>query len=568
MHSQLDDSMTRPSLRAVHTSAVRRHLTAAHDDRGSIVMVMLILIASSILVLMVAGIAISQQVVAEHTVQRNDALEAAEAGLDTAVGELRSANNGVGNGEVEDLPCTSTDGFSLTGYLGGTSTASYTATVSYYQSVEPTKTNIASGAAQAISCYTAVTPSYPDAVPYYAVIESVGQDPNVGPIGAPSRTIQEIYAFHDTNLNVADGVIEDFNYAVDDLCIADITAWNNNTNPAVGDSLGVEKCATAGDPDQTWQYEQNFTLEFTSTATSSTPLCVQSNLTNDTISMQKCANPVTSNQQWGINDSGEYEPVSSTGGAASQNVCINEESNSAGSTLDLATCSAGFSDEQTWQPTPAVGPGDAGTATQQFVNYLEFGNCLDVTNQSVSSSYLIDYMCKQFPDGAEWTPQSGTNPYDPTWNQRWSQLDVTYAGNSNSYVELQTNNQPANSPNTLYCLFSPDNITDGTTDPSGSNPSWLIVKQCPSLQSGNTVPTGDQGFLWSVNNSSTYNVTDYWDNCMTADTADQQVPGGGSSFSTITVAQCSSSAAQEWNAPASLSSSGVSNMYEPTVSGN
>ena len=149
-----------------------------------------------------------------------------------------------------------------------------------------------------------------------------------------------------------------------------------------------------------------------------------------------------------------------------------------------------------------------------------------------------------------------------------AQLDVTYAGNSNSYVELQTNNQPANNPNTLYCLYSPDNITDGTTDPSGSNPSWVIVKQCPSLQSGNKVPTGDQGFLWNVNNSTSYNVTDFWNECMTADTADQQVPGGGSSFSTITVAQCSSSAAQEWNAPASLSSSGVSNMYEPSVSGN
>jgi Tfp pilus assembly protein PilX len=563
----MDVGMTRRHLRPAHKDPARR-VDRAHDDRGSIVLVLLIIIASSILVLTVAGIAISQQVVAEHTVQRNDALEAAEAGLDAAVGELRVANNGAGNGEVEDLPCTGSDNFSLTGYLGGTSTATYTVTVTYYQSVEPTNTNIANGAAQPVSCYTAVTPGYPDAVPYYAVIESVGQDPNVGPIMAPSRTIQEIYAFHDTNLNVADGVIEDFNYAVDDLCIADLTAWNNNTSPAVGDSLGVEKCATAGDPDQTWQYEQNFTLEFTSTVTTSTPLCVQNNLTNDTISLQKCANPVTTNQQWGINDSGEYEPVSSSGGAASQNVCINEESNSAGATLNLATCSGGFSDEQTWQPTPAVGSGDAGTATQQFVNYLEFGNCMDVTNQSVSYSYLIDYMCKQFPDGAAWTPQSGTNPYDPTWNQRWSQLDVTYAGNSNSYVELQTNNQPANNPNTLYCLYSPDNITDGTTDPSGSNPSWVIVKQCPSLQSGNKVPTGDQGFLWNVNNSTSYNVTDFWNECMTADTADQQVPGGGSSFSTITVAQCSSSAAQEWNAPASLSSSGVSNMYEPSVSGN
>ena len=156
--------MTRRHLRPAHRGPARR-VDRAHDDRGSIVLVLLIIIASSILVLTVAGIAISQQVVAEHTVQRNDALEAAEAGLDAAVGELRVANNGAGNGEVEDLPCTGSDNFSLTGYLGGTSTATYTVTVTYYQSVEPTNTNIANGAAQPVSCYTAVTPGYPDRGP-------------------------------------------------------------------------------------------------------------------------------------------------------------------------------------------------------------------------------------------------------------------------------------------------------------------------------------------------------------------------------------------------------------------
>ncbi len=82
------------------------------------------------------------------------------------------------------------------------------------------------------------------------------------------------------------------------------------------------------------------------------------------------------------------------------------------------------------------------------------------------------------------------------------------------------------------------------------------------------MPAGDQGYLWSVNDSSTYNVTDFWDNCLETDTSDQQQPGGGSWFSTITVAQCNGSSAQEWNAPASLSNAGVSNMFEPTVSGN
>ena len=156
-------------------------------------------------------------------------------------------------------------------------------TVTYWQSVEPTNTNIANGTAQSISCYTAITPSYPDQVPYYAVIESVGKDPSSGVTFVPSRTIEEIYTFHDTNLNVADGVIEDFDYSTDDLCMADLTAWPTQAAPEAGDEMGVELCATAGNPDQTLQYNQNFTLEFTSTVSSSTPLCLQSDTTADTI---------------------------------------------------------------------------------------------------------------------------------------------------------------------------------------------------------------------------------------------------------------------------------------------
>jgi Tfp pilus assembly protein PilX len=563
--------MRGPNRHLRHRRPVRKPLRRApHDERGSLVIVVLIIFTASILVLTAAGIAISQQLMAQRTGQRNDALQAAQAGLDAAIGQLRAANNGSSTGVPQDLPCTGTDGFSLTGSLGESSGASYTSTVTYWQDVEPTSTNIANGTAQSITCYTGLTPSFPDQVPYYAVIKSVGMDPSSSGTFVPSRTIDEIYTFHDTNLNVADGVIEDFDYSTDDLCMADLSAWPTQAAPAAGDEMGVELCATAGNPDQTLQYNKNFTLEFTSTASSSNPLCLQSNISGSggTIAVAQCATPVTSSQQWGINDSGQYEPVNSSGGPASQNVCITEETNSASSPLDLATCSGGFSATQTWQPTPAVGAGDAGPATQQFVNYGEFGNCLDVTNQNVSISYLIDYMCKQFPDGVTWTAQSGKNPYDPSWNQRFAELNVTYAGNQDAYVELQTNDQPANSPNTLYCLSSPDNITETTTQNASSNPSWVTVQPCPTLKTGNVVPAGDQNFLWTVNSTSTYNVTDYWGNCLETDPFDQQQPGGGSWFSTITVAWCSGSRLQMWNAPPTLTDAGVSNVYEPNVSGN
>ncbi len=82
----------------------RRPRRASSDERGQMVIVLLIILTASILVLIAAGVAISQQLMAQRTVQRNDALEAADAGLDAAIGELRGANNGNGNGVPEDLP--------------------------------------------------------------------------------------------------------------------------------------------------------------------------------------------------------------------------------------------------------------------------------------------------------------------------------------------------------------------------------------------------------------------------------------------------------------------------------
>ena len=92
------------------------------------------------------------------------------------------------------------------------------------------------------------------------------------------------------------------------------------------------------------------------------------------------------------------------------------------------------------------------------------------------------------------------------------------------------------------------------------------MQPCPTLTTGNVVPATDQNFLWTVNSTSTYNVTDFWGNCLETDPFDQLAPGGGSKFSTITVAWCNGSRLQMWNAPPTLSDAGVSNVFEPNAS--
>ncbi len=42
----------------------------------------------------------------------------------------------------------------------------------------------------------------------------------------------------------------------------------------------------------------------------------------------------------------------------------------------------------------------AGAATQQLVNYQEFGRCFDLTGQNPNASFHIDFPCKQNPNPA------------------------------------------------------------------------------------------------------------------------------------------------------------------------
>jgi hypothetical protein len=548
-------------------------------------MVLIIIITASILVLTVAGVAISQQVVAQKTLQRNDALLAAQAGLDAALGDLRAAGTSTGAGITQELPCSiGTNGFVLTGYLDTNSSAAYTATVTYYTNADIPTSNYINSGAVTISCYQYANPSYPTSVPAYALVESTGQDQNTGAVAAPSRTIEEIYGFTDDNTNVPGGVIPDYNDSVDDLCMSASSSDADGT-PQNGGNAYAEKCLTAGDEDQTWEYQANFTIVLSwtlSTSNAPAPLCLQSNVNNLTVQLATCLSSSSGTfytQQWGIDDNGDFEPANSSGGPANGPVCLNQNYNPAAGQLNLASCTGGFTNAQTWQPTPQVGAGDAGANTNQFVNYDEFGNCMDVTGQNVSASYLIDYMCKQFPDGANWN--GTTNPLDPMWNQRFSNLTVTYAGNSN-YVELKTHVLPQNSGNVVYCLWSPDATSNNATvatqygmaNQGSSNAAWVTVQPCPTLGTGNTLATGstggyaNDGFLWQVNTSTTYNVMDYWSACLNADTADQQAPASDD-FSTLTVATCSNATAtEEWNAPATSTPASETHVYEPTLSGN
>lgn len=540
------------------------------DDRGSIVMVLFIIITASILVLAAAGIAISQEAVATRTVQSNDALQAAHGGLDAAISEIRAASNGSG-GQVEELPCTGGNGFTLTGTVGPSTTATYTVTVAYYDGAYPPTLNQVA-LDTAVACFSNMAGSYPSQVPNWAVITSTGQDPESGHQTPPKRELQEVYAFLNTNLDVPGGSIEDFDYTTDDLCMIDPAA-----TPAAGDTVYMETCQESGtNPDQyTWSYETNEDIELSATATSATPLCLYGNVNNKQVSLAACS--TSSSLWWGITNSAGLMPETSGGAQNTQNLCLNENGSTSPIPLNLATCTGSFDQAQSWKLTHQVGAGQAGSSTYQYVNYADFGYCLDVTNQTVTppEPYLILYECKQFEDGAGWNPTSGQTPEDPIWNQRFVPYG-NYTYNGSSYQLLET--PYTTSESTSYCLYSPFNTSDGATDPAGdnppngtvNNPSWVTVAACPTI---NGTPSAAQShYLWSINTSTTYNITDAEGDCLDADNADQQIPSGdvgGAQYVTATVAVCDTTSEYEkWNAPPTVSNPGVSDVFEPILSGN
>jgi hypothetical protein len=217
----------------------------------------------------------------------------------------------------------------------------------------------------------------------------------------------------------------------------------------------------------------------------------------------------------------------------------------------------------TWTMAPQVGAGASQPAsgqlfgvTDQLVNFQEFGRCLDVTNQSVTSTFLIDYMCKQFPDTTDY----------PVWNQRWC-FDQLSSNSDNLPVGIlytPDGQTSCSNPSSPYCLQSP--LQTATQNIS----AYVTVTSCNiSLTQQST------NLLWTEWGSTggslhEYNLTDNDGYCLEGNTSNQQPPNSGDPsvvFTTIQVNTCNGSYEQKWNAPAVFGISQIVNTHEGTGSG-
>jgi hypothetical protein len=262
-----------------------------------------------------------------------------------------------------------------------------------------------------------------------------------------------------------------------DLCL------DAGATPGPGTLLYFRSCAEAGTPRQLWVYRSDLTLFYGGEPALN--LCIQGSSVQQP-QLQRCTGtgngstyPYSVGQQeqlWSYNDNGRFASAATDGNVT--NSCIQPTTSAEGAQLTFFGCTyiappAG--DFQAFNPDPSVGAGKAGgnvsgvvgPPTDQYVNFEQFGRCLDVTAANVAETYLIAYPCKQAPLSSK-----------VKWNQKW-----TWAPSSGEIGTMRTDAWSTATPSVSigpYCLEAPD---------SGE---FIVVKPCltPIRCSSSGLPRG------------------------------------------------------------------------------
>jgi hypothetical protein len=492
------------------------------DDQGSIIIAMIVTVVGIALSAMLVPILLGQISTTNGQVRRIHELDAAQAGIDVAIGHIRAANDGSGNGLLPSLPCGP-----FTGSVGVGGTERYQVTIAYY-SQDPSGRSASDLAANQIKC---ISGGGTGRTPAYALLISKGTDSASGDwTTVTARVLQGTYTFQTTNQNIPGGLIHVYKTATStDMCMD-----AGSGSPTSGTPVLMRPCSS-GSTQQKFAYNTNLTIALLSSKTATLPLgmCLDAGkpeVAGAVVAFLPCGTTTLPQQQWSINDSANFEGTND--GVNLNGLCLNVQSpNTANSPVILGsasagTCRQGYDNKETFSPEASVGAGAAGASTGQLVNFYEFGRCVDVTEQNVNYGYLIAWPCKQAP-----------NPANVTWNQKYS-LPAIVTGSSSATGAITTK------PSTLYCLRSP-----------GSTATGQYVKTV-SCTSGSY--TADE--MWTVygdtgSYATAYRIMDSYGYCLAATDPTVTNPDfypHGSQISKIVVAACSASTLQKWNAPANV----------------
>lgn len=539
--------------RISETDEITRNILALKErdenERGvallSAIIFMIIMAGISVVLL---SVVLGQVAPADNAQKGTRTIYAAQAGLQTTLGLLRSAaaapdSSGKVYGSPSKLPCVAL-GAPLTGNVDARSNGiTYSVQIIYFNADPTGKPALwQSDPLNQTSC-AQLAAGIP---PAYALLMSTGHAPRYSGVADSSpgdRKLSAIYRFKVSNVNIAGGRIYDYN---NQYCL-DASAARGSPGTMTFKSLA--NCNN--DANQLWVYDTDYEIKLASSIQAGAPLCITGPLnegdSTQDATLQPCRStidPARWNQLWSWTGDYSWRGQKQLIATGPSSYCLAtgkpNGSNLTNSRLQVATgCNGQFA------PSTRVGAGAAGYNTHQLVNYQEFGRCADVTNEQIGYPFMISYPCKQDPSGLAGLPNL-------KWNHKWYYSEPTAPltipatpppSQVTTTIMVNVLNNPAITSSS-YCLETPA---------TGSGSTYPVYKSCTNGVNQNWTRVGvAESYLAS------YLLIDSNGLCLTADPTDPF----NLSYSKITVASCNGSLAQKWNAPPAYTDSTVGGYKE------
>lgn len=502
-------------------------LRAEQPDAGAaMLMTIMFIIFTAGFMLVLLAVLTSQLQPVQIAQKTTRTVYAAQAGIQAGLSVMRSNTKVVGTGasavtygDPTKLPA------SLTGTVDGTTTSAlkYTVTVTYYKT-DPAGKNATWLAANKLSYpLTSSTASQPA----FARLVSVGSDAAVTGMAATSgnRTIVAVYAFTTTNINHPGGLI----------LSADGTKCMKADSATAGSKINMVGAASCTDDTlDMWVYDTDWKLKLASTIGSSTVLCITGQQWLSSSNGYDSSSVDATLRACGTTNAGAYgnqlwswdSPNSWIGQNKANTARSTRWLGLSGNKVIESTASG-----NTYNPQPAVGAGAASKATNQIVNYKEFGRCMDVTDVDINKTFMIVYPCKQDPTG------TGSNIL---WNHKWyySEPAGTLTTSASQNITVRINNDTGQT----RCLTGSTTSTDVTMKTCSSTNA--LQKFVRNTETGNNL------------SSWTFQLDGDRTKCLSS------VPESGYAWSHIRLVACDGSTAQKWNAPAVTTGSTLGDYQE------
>lgn len=510
---------------------------------------------------LIANTALSQLVTTRYDGDRAAALDAAQSGVEDGLAQLRALpTNSSGDVPLAGLPCATTTATSpdlvLSGAVTPATAAAFTVNI-YYLAVAPPADADAEAWAQAnrLSCGLlggTIT------APMYALLASTGRS------GAQTRSLTATYLFQSrTKANVPGGTIKVYN---SDQCVAALRLPTDALALTVGTQVTTATCA-ATDPKQNFTYNPTLQVELKgSEGTVNFPhgACLQAVNTDHSQVVYADCDATKLTQIWSLNNRDNFEGT--TDGVNADGKCFNVDwttlppslvinnvmstnankvVGTSGDGTDGTPCSGTSGDYTKYKsffPDASAGTGAAGDATKQLVNYDQFGRCLDVTGNNVSTTFLVVFPCKQAPNKVI------------QWNQVWFLPSVASGASSGTGQVLLKGSDGV----TTYCLTSPGSVAAG---------QYVVVKLCTASTSPALNQTWTRRVFTGINQTSyriesTYGTTASNPYCMLPSPTDYWNQFTAMKISKLVLAACDGSNAQKWNGSPSILTSVTSDYRE------